>query len=306
MDYLYSVATIAGINVIMSLSFYLPFMTGQISLGQAGFMAIGAYASAVCTVKFGMPFPLAIIIGGLAAGFIGFLLGLPALRIKGIYLLLLTLGFGEIVKEILLNLEYTGGASGFTGIPYQEYMNCYVYGTIVVLVICFHRLRYSSLGRAVQGVGLDESAAEAFGVNITFTKLQVFTVGAVIAGIGGGYFAHFQEYLDPLMFGVMHAVEFIVFTIFGGVQIFWGPVFGAMFLSFLPEVLRDIQEWRMEIYGVLLVIMMIVRPRGLIGLDTLAWLGRLFSRRRASEETELSGDESMGPEEAALEPGERR
>jgi len=269
LDYLISVITIAGINIIMALSFYLPFMTGQISLGQAGFMSIGAYASAVCTVKFGIPYVPAVLIGGICSAMVGFVLGLPALRIKGIYLLLLTLGFGEIVRVVFINIDYVGAAAGFPGIPYQEHTVLYAYGMIVILIVFFNRLRKSRMGRACQAVGSDEDAAEVLGINIIAVKLTAFSTGAFIAGIGGGIFAHYQEYIEPLMFDVMHAVEMIVFTIFGGIQIFWGPIFGAFVLTLVPEFLRVIQEWRMELYGALLILMMIVRPQGIVSLDSV-------------------------------------
>lgn len=278
MDYLISVLIIAGINIIMALSFYLPFMTGQISLGQAGFMSIGAYTSAICTAKLGIPYAPAVLIGGICAGIVGVLLGLPALRIKGIYLLLLTLGFGEIVRVVLINVGYVGAAEGFPGIPYQEYTLFYAYGMIIILVLFFNRLRKSRMGRAIQAVGSDEDAAEVLGVNITTTKLTAFSAGAFIAGIGGGIFAHYQEYIEPFMFDVMHAVEFIIFSIFGGIQIFWGPIFGALVLTLVPEFLRVIQEWRMELYGALLIITMIIRPKGVIGLDTLHGVKRILGR----------------------------
>jgi branched-chain amino acid transport system permease protein len=285
LDYLLSVLTIAGIWIIMALSFYLPFMTGQISLGQAGFMSIGAYGAAVCTVKFGIPYVPAVLIGGLCAGVIGLLLGLPALRIKGIYLLLLTLGFGEIVRVVLINVGYVGAAEGFPGIPYQEYTILYAYGMVVILVIFFNRLRKSRMGRAIHAVGSDEDAAEVLGVNITSTKLTAFSAGAFIAGIGGGIFAHYQEYIEPFMFDVMHAVEFIVFTIFGGIQIFWGPIFGALVLTLIPEFLRVIQEWRMELFGALLIVMMIIRPQGVIGLDTLQRIKKILGKSGGKEVT---------------------
>ena len=278
MDYLLSVATIAGIYILMALSFYLPLITGQISLGQAGFMAIGAYGAAVCTVKWGIPYVPAVLFGGIVAGIVGFVLGLPALRIKGIYLLLLTLGFGEIVRVVFINFTYVGGAAGFPSIPYQKYTGLYAYGMVLILIVFFSRLRRSRMGRAFQAIGDDETAAEIIGVNITSAKLIAFSVGAFIAGIGGGIFAHYQEYIEPLMFGVMHAVEFIVFTIFGGIQIFWGPIFGAFVLTLIPEFFREIQDWRMELYGVLLIVMMIIRPQGVIGLDTIQGLKRLFQK----------------------------
>ena len=134
------------------------------------------------------------------------------------------------------------------------------------------------MGRAFQAIGSDETAAEILGVNIVSAKLLAFSVGAVIAGIGGGIFAHYAEYIEPLMFDVMHAVEFIVFAIFGGIQIFWGPIFGAFFLTLLPEFLRVIEHWRFELYGALLIVMMIIRPQGVIGLDTVQALQKLFGK----------------------------
>ena len=278
MEYILSVATVAGINIIMALSFYAPFMTGQISLAQAGFAAIGAYSAAVCTAKFGMPYVPAVIIGGVVAGAVGFILGIPALRIKGVYLLLLTLGFGEIVRVIFINIEYVGGAAGFPGIPYQANTFFYAYGLVLILIVCFGRLRNSRMGRAMRAVGDDETAAEINGVNITTVKLKAFTAGAFIAGMGGGILAHFQEFIEPLMFGVMHSVEYIVFAIFGGVQVFWGPIFGAFFLSFVPEFFRFIQMWRMEIYGILLIVMMIIKPERVITDDSVRFVKKLYGR----------------------------
>jgi branched-chain amino acid transport system permease protein len=218
------------------------------------------------------------LIGGIFAGIVGVLLGLPALRIKGIYLLLLTLGFGEIVRVVAINLEYTGAAEGFPGIPYQKYTLLYAYGMVLILIIFFSRLRRSRMGRAFQAVGSDEDAAEIIGVNIVSAKLLAFSVGAFMAGIGGGILAHYQEYIEPLMFDIMHAIEFLIFAIFGGIQIFWGPIFGALVLTFIPEFLRAIQNWRMELYGALLIIMMIIRPQGVIGLDTVQGAERLFRK----------------------------
>lgn len=278
MEYILSVGTVAGINIIMALSFYAPFITGQISLAQAGFAAIGAYSAAVCTVKFGMPYVPAVIIGGTVAAVVGFILGLPALRIKGVYLLLLTLGFGEIVRVIFINIEYVGGAAGFSGIPYQENTFFYAYTLVLILIVFFSRLKNSRMGRAMRAVGDDETAAEINGINITAVKLEAFAAGAFIAGLGGGILAHFQEYIEPLMFGVMHSIEYIVFTIFGGVQVFWGAILGALVLSFVPEFFRVIQSWRMELYGTLLIVMMIVKPEGVVTNETVRFIRKIFRR----------------------------
>ncbi len=276
MEYQISIIIISGIYVILALSFYIPLMTGQVSLAQAGFMSIGAYSSAICSVKFGIPYVPAVMIGGIMAAFFGLLLGLPALRIKGVYLLLLTLGFGEMVKVIAINIDYIGGASGMMGIPYQENSLYYVLGVIIILIIFFQRLKKSRMGRAFEAVGSDEDSAEVIGINIVSVKLTAFMAGAFLAGIAGGIFAHYGEYIEPLMFDVMHSIEPLIFTIFGGVQIFWGPIFGAVVLTIVPEFLRVIQDWRMEIYGVLLIVMMIFRPKGVIGPDTGELIKKIF------------------------------
>ena len=163
-EYIESVLIFTGIHIIAAYSFYVPFKTGQISLGQAGFMAVGAYAAGIMTTKLGIPFPVALITGGLITGLVGVFVGFPALRIKGIYLLLLTLGFAEIVQVIILNWDYTGGAQGFQKIPYLENALYYIYGVVVILVIFFARLERSSLGRAMDSIHEDELAAEVTGI----------------------------------------------------------------------------------------------------------------------------------------------
>src|SRR6476660_4917271 len=162
--YTQSILIFTGISVIAAYSFFAPFKTGQVSLGQAGFMAVGGYASAVLTQKFGLPFAVALPIAGLIAGVVGVVVGFPALRIKGIYLLLLTLGFGEIISVIALSWDYVGGAQGFRGIRYNPYTLEYVIGIIAVLLLLFSRLERSSLGRAMDAIHQDESAAEVMGI----------------------------------------------------------------------------------------------------------------------------------------------
>jgi branched-chain amino acid transport system permease protein len=182
------------------------------------------------------------------------------------------------VRVIFINIEYVGGAAGFPGIPYQKYTLYYAYGVVLILILFFRRLQNSRMGRAMRAVGDDETAAEINGVNITSTKLKAFTAGAFIAGIGGGILAHFQEFIEPLMFGVMHSVEYIVFAVFGGVQVFWGPIFGAFVLTFMPEFFREVQAWRMELYGLLLIIMMILKPEGVITHDMVRYLAKRLGR----------------------------
>ena len=302
-EYIESVLIFTGIHIIAAYSFYVPFKTGQISLGQAGFMAVGAYAAGIMTTKLGMPFPVALIAGGLITGLVGVFVGFPALRIKGIYLLLLTLGFAEIVQVIILNWDYTGGAQGFQKIPYLENALYYIYGVVVILVIFFARLERSSLGRAMDSIHEDELAAEVTGIDVVSVKLLAFGLGAFIAGLAGALLAHYQTYVDQATFNILVGIEVLVFVLVGGGFSFWGPLVGACFLSLLPEFLRTIREWmelvpeswteaasaaavydylyeffdfenekRLIVYGLILIGMMIVRPQGLITRNTFRGL----------------------------------
>jgi branched-chain amino acid transport system permease protein len=298
--YTQSILIFTGISVIAAYSFFAPFKTGQVSLGQAGFMAIGAYASAVLTQKFGVPFAAALPAAGLIAAVVGVVVGFPALRIKGIYLLLLTLGFGEIVSVIALSWDFVGGAQGFRNIPFNKLTLAYVIGIVIVLVIFFGRLERSSLGRAMDSIHQDETAAEVMGIDVVRIKLLAFGLGAMIAGIAGALFAHHATYIDSTTFNIMLAVEILTFVVVGGGSTYWGPLAGAVALSLVPEFLRALREWlellpvnatnffpmdriydflhgfldfenakRLIAYGLILIVMMIVRPDGLLTRDSL-------------------------------------
>jgi branched-chain amino acid transport system permease protein len=290
----------AGINVIAAYSFYVPYKTGQVSLGQAGFMAVGAYSSAILTQKFGVPFAVALASGGLIAAVTGVAVGFPALRIKGVYLLLLTLGFSEIISVIALSWDYVGGAQGFRNISFNPWTLEYVAGVIVVLLLLFSRLERSSLGRAMDAIHQDETAAEVMGIDVVRIKLLSFGLGAAIAGLAGGLYAHHATYMDSTTFNVMLSVEILLFVVVGGGSTFWGPLLGAAVLNAIPEILRALRDWlellpvewtdfypinraydllhdfldfenakRLIAYGLILMVMMIVRPDGLLTRDGL-------------------------------------
>ena len=299
-EYIRSVLIFAGIHVIAAYSFYVPFKTGQISLGQAGFMGVGAYAAGIVTAKLGLPFPLGLLFGGVVAGLVGIGVGFPALRIRGIYLLLLTLGFAEIVQVIILTWDYTGGAQGFQNIPFLEDALIWIYGIVALLILFFARLERSSLGRAMDAVHEDETAAEVMGVDVIRIKLFAFGLGAFIAGLAGALFAHYSTYVDSVTFNILVGVEILMFVLVGGGFSYWGPLFGAMFLSLLPEFLRALRDpmeliplswteaapWnhvydavyefldfenekRLIVYGLVLIVMMVLRPQGLITRATI-------------------------------------
>ena len=263
-QYTESVLIFLGINTVLALSLSLPVSAGLLSLGQGGFMAIGAYASAALTTWYGVPFPLALAAGGLLAALAGLAVGFPALRIKGVYLLILTMGFGEIVRIFFLNFEPTGAASGLGGIP-QATTPAGVAATVAVLLVFFLQLRRSRIGRAIEALREDELAAEVMGVGLTRLKLAVFGVGALIAGVGGALYAHYALFIDSAQFGFHRSAEIFIIVLLGGMGSFSGAVAGAVAVTLLPEVLRPIQEWRMTFFGTLLVAMMIWRPWGLIG-----------------------------------------
>jgi branched-chain amino acid transport system permease protein len=303
--YTRSLLVFGAINAIAAFSFYLPYKTGQVSLGQAGFMAIGAYASAILTQKFGIPFAVALLFGGVTSGMIGIAVGFPALRIKGVYLLLLTLGFSEIVSVVALSWEYVGGAQGFRQISFNPFTLEYVIGIIVVLLLFFARLERSSLGRAMDSIHQDETAAEVMGIDVVRIKLLAFGLGAAIAGLAGGLYAHHATFMDSTTFNIMLSVEILVFVVVGGGSTYWGPLIGAIVLNAIPELLRALREWlelipvewtnfypmnraydflhgfldfenakRLIAYGVILILMMIFRPDGLLTRDTLRRLRR--------------------------------
>jgi len=309
-NYTQSILIFTGINVIAAFSFFAPFKTGQVSLGQAGFMAVGAYASAVLTQKFGIPFAASLPLAALIAGVVGVVVGFPALRIKGIYLLLLTLGFGEIISVIALSWDYIGGAQGYRNIPYNPRTLDYVLGIVVVLILFFGRLERSSLGRAMDSIHQDETAAEVMGIDVVRIKLLAFGLGAAIAGLAGALYAHQATYIDSTTFNIMMGVEILTFVVVGGGSTYWGPVIGAVALSYLPELLRGLREWlelvpvsmtnffplnrvydflhefldfenakRLIVYGIILILMMIVRPDGLLTRDTIPRLP--FARWKA-------------------------
>jgi branched-chain amino acid transport system permease protein len=309
--YTQSVLVFAGINIIAAYSFFAPFKTGQVSLGQAGFMAVGAYSSAILTQKFGLPFIIALPIGGLLAGVIGVIVGFPALRIKGVYLLLLTLGFSEIVQVVVLSWDYTGGAQGMRNIPFNTRTLEYAIVLIVVLIVFFARLERSSLGRAMDSIQQDETAAEVMGVDVVRIKLLAFGIGAMIAGLAGALYSHHTTYVDSTTFNVMLSVEILTFVVVGGGSTYWGPALGASVLTLLPEFLRALRDWleyvpvnmtnffpmncvygflhnfldfenakRLIAYGLLLIVMMIIRPDGLITRDSLRRLS--FARRKVN------------------------
>ncbi|HKW31338.1 MAG TPA: branched-chain amino acid ABC transporter permease [Verrucomicrobiae bacterium] len=269
-----------GINIILAVSLNLiNGYTGQFSLGHAGFMAVGAYTAAVITNQFGVENPVAsealflsaLLAGGLVAAMVGLLVGLPTLRLKGDYLAIVTLGFGEIIRVIFQNMNAVGAARGLSVM--HGWTNFFwVFGFAALTVYVVTALVHSTYGRGFIAVRDDEVAAEAMGINTTKYKVAAFVIGAFFAGIAGGLYAHAIQFLTPGGFGFMLSITFVVMVILGGMGNTPGVILAAALLTLMPEGLRKlagyphlgwIGDTRMIIYSLLLIVLMLTRPQGL-------------------------------------------
>lgn len=267
-----------GINIILAVSLNLVNgYTGQFSLGHAGFMSVGAYFSAAVSlflvprllgdaeagaVQQGGFFLAALIAGGLCAAFAGLLVGVPSLRLKGDYLALVTLGFGEIIRVVFQNVEVLGGALGLNGIPAHTTI-FWVIAFVALTVFVVTSLVHSTYGRGFLATHDDEIASEAIGLNTTNYKIVAFVIGAFFAGIAGGLYGHFKLTITPTGFDFTKSIEIVVMVILGGMGNTFGVILAAVLLTLLPELLRPIAEYRMIIYSFLLIVLMLVRPQGL-------------------------------------------
>jgi branched-chain amino acid transport system permease protein len=281
--YYYSVLIILGINIILSVSLaLLNGFTGMFTMGHAGFMAIGAYTSA-SMVTFWLkdsPFIVQLLLGslsaGVLAGFVGFLIGTSCLRLAGDYLGMVTLGFGEIIRIILLNIEAVGGARGMTDIP--VYMNIgSVFLLAVVTILIMKRIRDARLGRAMLSIKENEMAANMMGINPLSIKVKAFVISSFAAGLAGSFFAHSEGYLSTQTFTFVKSFEVIAMNVVGGLGSLSGAIMGAGILTILPEGLRSLQDLtgidlRMIIYALTIILIMILRPQGLMGNKEWKWL----------------------------------
>jgi len=281
--YYLTIATRIGVAIIAAVSLQLVSgFTGQFSIGHAGFMAVGAYASAALSVYLGggwlvalgaalpaglaraLYYPLPLLVGGALAAHAGLLVGIPAHRLRGDYLAIATLGFGEIIRVVILNTDAVGGARGLGGIPILAGFAS-VYGAAVLCVVSIWRMVYSQRGLTLFAIREDEIAAAAMGIDTTRYKTLAFVVGAFWAGLAGGLLAHFIGYIHTNSFTFLRSVEIVVMVVLGGLGSITGAVVSAALLTVLPEVLRFGAEYRMVIYSLLLIVLMLTRPSGLMG-----------------------------------------
>jgi branched-chain amino acid transport system permease protein len=305
-DYFKLILIFSILNSVLALGLNLVNgFTGQFSLGHAGFMAVGAYTSGYLSLIW-MPFSgvfdilnyliLALISGSVAA-FTGFLVGLPSLRLRGDYLAIVTLGFGEIIRVIILNSPKIGGARGLAGIPgpsdislgswtLSRFLQSYTITMTGLLLTCLllWRILRSNTGRLFLSIREDEIAAQSMGINITNVKVKSFVLSSFLAGVGGSFFAHITNYLNPSSFSFMASINFVVMIVLGGMGSLTGSVIAAFFVTLLPEFLRPIQDYtgvdlRMVIFSVSLVLLMILQPQGLMGRLEIMDVWRKYVRK---------------------------
>ena len=263
---------VLSINVIAAYAAFLPLAAGQLNLGVAGFMAMGAYGAAFMAEKAGWP-PLATVaLATLATGAAGALIGYPVLRARGIYLVLATLAFGELVRSSLLTMEVVGGAAGY---PVKGHAGWIVVTAAAAGVVAFCAwLYHTRLGLTMMAVRDDEVAAEQFGVKVRNVKTQAFALGAALAGMAGALYGHHFSYIEAQHFNVVNSVYIAMYVLLGGVQTVLGPLLGALFFTLIPELFRMGDTWRFVIFAVVLILTMIWRPEGLVDRDLIDRLRR--------------------------------
>jgi branched-chain amino acid transport system permease protein len=297
-DYIQLTVLFIMVNCILAMSLNLVNgYTGQFSLGHAGFMAIGSYFTAYSSTHWNI-FPanlqflnafLFIMGGGLLAAIAGFIVGLPSLRLKGDYLAIVTLGFGEIIRVALLNMDFLGGPRGYANIPsLGSFLSSYLFASLWILICLFTiwRVMQSSYGRGFLSVREDEIAAESMGVDTTKMKVRAFVMSSFFAGIAGALFAHFTSFINPSSFTYLQSINAVIMVVLGGMGSLSGSIVAAIFITAFPELLRPLQEFthvdlRMVIYSLTLILMMILRPKGIFGELEITDVWRKYVRRSA-------------------------
>jgi branched-chain amino acid transport system permease protein len=300
MEYAFTLLATTGINMILALSMYSVMSTGQLSLAQGAMFGIGAYVAAFCTTVAGLPLWLGLTVASAASSLIGAALGVVLLRLAHFYFAIATLAFGELVRVFLLTFEWTAetprgrvgpqGELGFqkiyylaeNGITTAEFATL-VWAILAVLCIFFALLDWSRMGSAFKVVRDDELVAATLGLNVTRIKVVAFAVGSAVAALGGGLYAHFVTFLLPAYFGFARSFEALIYVAVGGTDTFVGALVGAVFFTLVPESARVVQEYRMIIFGLILIVVVLVRPQGIIGRNALRLLWPSSSTRRVAD-----------------------
>lgn len=277
-SYTIGIATFAGINSLAAIGLcILMGYAGQVSLGQAGFYGVGAYVSAILSLYFGIPVVLSLIISAIVAGLSAVILAIPALRLKGHYLAVATLGFGEIIN-VIFNEWGPGGPSGFGDIPrfnvfgftFATPVSYYllIWGTVTVIMLFSLNLIKSRFGRALRSIHDSELASSAMGVNVSILKIKVFVLSAMYASIGGALYAHYVTFISPSSFSLFQSILLLMMVVVGGITNLWGAVTGAIIITILPELLREFKEYDILVYGVILILTLLFFNKGLVPIIT--------------------------------------
>lgn len=299
MDFYYGMAQLIGVHTLLGLSAYVVLLTGQVSMAQAGFFAIGAYLAGMLTVLSGWHIVPAMLLAAVASAFVATVVGFPALRVKGLMLVVATLAFGEAVRIFWFNFDYqiakgniqVGplGGEGFKQIRYfpengwsTADVALFIWAWVVAAMVALWWLDRSRVGSVLRAVGEDELAAQSVGINLTAVKVSAMTIGGFIAGLGGAIYAHYTTHIEHLNFGVVLATFAIAYPILGGLSSVIGVLIAVIFIQgFLVEVLRFMGDWRNLLFGALIVLAMNVRPDGLFDARAMRTLRRLFGTRDA-------------------------
>ncbi|WP_391209129.1 branched-chain amino acid ABC transporter permease [Psychrobacillus sp. L4] len=253
-----------SINIILAVSLHLVIgITGQFSIGHAGFLAIGAYLSAIVTMKLHLPFIVAILVGGIVAALAGLIVGIPSLRLKGDYLAIATLGFAEIIRIVFLNVDYVGGAAGMQVTHLTTWT--YAFLCLVVTIIVIVNFTNSRHGIAAISVRENEIASDAMGINTTYYKVVAFALGSFFAGVAGALYSHNFYIIQPSQFGFLKSFDILIFVVLGGLGSLSGAVLSAILLTVVSTYLQGYPETRMIIYSLVLILVMLYRPKGLMG-----------------------------------------
>jgi branched-chain amino acid transport system permease protein len=293
MDFYLGLIQIIGVHTLLGLSAYIVLLTGQVSMAQAGFFAVGAYVAGAITAMFGFPILLAILVAGLFTACIACIVAFPALRVHGLMLVIATLAFGEMVRLFFFNFTWRvqrdgvlvgpNGAEGFRGIRYfpeqgweMWHVTTFVWLFVIAVMAALWWVDRTRAGAVLRAVGHDETAARSIGLNLTAVKVGAMTVGGLIAGMGGGLYAHMVTHIEHLAFGVLLATFAIAYPILGGLGSVFGTLLAVIFIQgFIVEGLRFMGEWRNLLFGALIVLAMNLRPSGMLG-DRALSLSRML------------------------------
>lgn len=273
--YFEGVLVLLAVNIVFAYGAFLPLAAGQLNLGLAGFAAIGAYAAGYASNSGAIAPSLAILLGGLAAGIVALAIAVPVLRTRGIYLALATFAVGQIVQATILNLEIVGGAAGYPVTAFIRLPTIVAFTVIIVLIVA--ALFATRFGIAIRAVHDDELAADLMGLHVKAIQVAAFTIGSIIAGIGGGLYGHYFSFIEAQNFNIALSITVVLYVLLGGTQSVLGPLLGAAVFTLLPELLRGSQSWRYVVFAVALIVLMALRPQGLV---TGAQLRQLFAGKR--------------------------